>query len=153
LYLTKRRTEELQLQRVMMQLGPQHTDLDRYIYLINLLDHTKRSSTEPSCPIRRDFSDRVRPTIGEACLKFGHNLPPSAWHVSLNHPPRQGEGGLEKLAAERRFGSFASLMADDLGLGDLGKRRGYPHRQAAALHRVRRCAAAIPVAHVSRRGH
>jgi malate dehydrogenase (oxaloacetate-decarboxylating)(NADP+) len=32
-------TEDLQLHRVMMQLGHKNTDLDRYIYLINLLDH------------------------------------------------------------------------------------------------------------------
>jgi hypothetical protein len=34
-------TQELQLQRVMMQLGQKHTDLDRYIYLNNLLDHNE----------------------------------------------------------------------------------------------------------------
>jgi malate dehydrogenase (oxaloacetate-decarboxylating)(NADP+) len=34
-------TEELQLRRVMMQLGHKNTDLDRYIYLVNLLDHNE----------------------------------------------------------------------------------------------------------------
>jgi malate dehydrogenase (oxaloacetate-decarboxylating)(NADP+) len=29
----------VQLSRVMMQLGHKNTDLDRYIYLVNLLDH------------------------------------------------------------------------------------------------------------------
>jgi malate dehydrogenase (oxaloacetate-decarboxylating)(NADP+) len=32
-------SEDLQLRRVMMQLGHKTTDLDRYIYLVNLLDH------------------------------------------------------------------------------------------------------------------
>src|SRR3984893_13202561 len=32
-------TQDLQLRRVMMQLGHKNTDLDRYTYLINLLDH------------------------------------------------------------------------------------------------------------------
>jgi malate dehydrogenase (oxaloacetate-decarboxylating)(NADP+) len=66
-------TEELQLQRVMMQLGQKNTDLERYIYLINLLDHN-----EPLF-YRTVMSDPARflpivydPTIGEACLKFGH---------------------------------------------------------------------------------
>jgi malate dehydrogenase (oxaloacetate-decarboxylating)(NADP+) len=66
-------TEELQLRRVMMQLGQKHTDLDRYIYLINLLDHnetlfyrTLMSDPARFLPIVYD------PTIGEACLKFGH---------------------------------------------------------------------------------
>ena len=66
-------TEELQLERVMMQLGQKSTDLERYIYLINLLDHNE------TLFYRTVMSDPARflpivydPTIGEACLKFGH---------------------------------------------------------------------------------
>src|SRR5215475_1904605 len=66
-------TEDLQLSRVMMQLGHKSTDLDRYIYLVNLLDHNealfyRTVMSDPSrfLPIVYD------PTIGEACLKFGH---------------------------------------------------------------------------------
>lgn len=32
-------SEDLQVRRVIQQLGHKNTDLDRYIYLINLLDH------------------------------------------------------------------------------------------------------------------
>jgi malate dehydrogenase (oxaloacetate-decarboxylating)(NADP+) len=66
-------TEDLQLSRVIMQLGHKNTDLDRYIYLINLLDHNE------TLFYRTVMSDPARllpivydPTIGEACLKFGH---------------------------------------------------------------------------------
>jgi malate dehydrogenase (oxaloacetate-decarboxylating)(NADP+) len=66
-------TEDLQLQRVLLQLSQKHTDLDRYIYLVNLLDHNE------TLFYRTVMSDPVRflpivydPTIGEACLKFGH---------------------------------------------------------------------------------
>src|SRR6202049_3618603 len=66
-------TEDLQLSRVMMQLGHKNTDLDRYIYLINLLDHNE------TLFYRTVMADPARflpivydPTIGEACLKFGH---------------------------------------------------------------------------------
>jgi malate dehydrogenase (oxaloacetate-decarboxylating)(NADP+) len=66
-------TEDLQLSRVMMQLGHKSTDLDRYIYLTNLLDHNE------TLFYRTVMSDPARflpivydPTIGEACLKFGH---------------------------------------------------------------------------------
>ena len=66
-------TEELQLQRVNLQLAQKPTDLERYIYLMNLLDHnetlfyrTVMSDPERFLPIVYD------PTIGEACLKFGH---------------------------------------------------------------------------------
>jgi malate dehydrogenase (oxaloacetate-decarboxylating)(NADP+) len=64
---------DLQLSRVRMQLGQKTTDLDRYIYLINLLDHDetlfyRTIMADPAyfLPIVYD------PTIGEACLKFGH---------------------------------------------------------------------------------
>jgi malate dehydrogenase (oxaloacetate-decarboxylating)(NADP+) len=66
-------TEDVQIARVMMQLGHKNTDLDRYIYLINLLDHNetlfyRTVMSDPSrfLPIVYD------PTIAEACLKFGH---------------------------------------------------------------------------------
>jgi malate dehydrogenase (oxaloacetate-decarboxylating)(NADP+) len=64
---------DVQLSRVMMQLGHKSTDLDRYIYLVNLLDH------DETLFYRTVMSDPARflpivydPTIGEACLKFGH---------------------------------------------------------------------------------
>jgi malate dehydrogenase (oxaloacetate-decarboxylating)(NADP+) len=66
-------SEDLQLSRVMQQLGHKDTDLERYIYLINLLDHnetlfyrTLMSDPARFLPIVYD------PTIAEACLKFGH---------------------------------------------------------------------------------
>ncbi len=66
-------TEDLQLRRVLTQLGHKTTDLDRYIYLVNLLDH------DETLFYRTVMSDPARflpivydPTIGEACLKFGH---------------------------------------------------------------------------------
>jgi malate dehydrogenase (oxaloacetate-decarboxylating)(NADP+) len=66
-------TEDLQLSRIMMQLGHKNTDLDRYIYMSNLLDHNE------TLFYRTIMSDPARflpivydPTIGEACLKYGH---------------------------------------------------------------------------------
>ncbi|HET8924344.1 MAG TPA: NAD-dependent malic enzyme [Candidatus Acidoferrum sp.] len=66
-------SEDLQLQRVNLQLSQKPTDLERYIYLMNLLDHnetlfyrTLMSDPARFLPIVYD------PTIGEACLKFGH---------------------------------------------------------------------------------
>jgi malate dehydrogenase (oxaloacetate-decarboxylating)(NADP+) len=66
-------TEDLQLQRVNLQLAQKNTDLERYIYLMNLLDH------DETLFYRTVMSDPARflpivydPTIGEACLKFGH---------------------------------------------------------------------------------
>jgi malate dehydrogenase (oxaloacetate-decarboxylating)(NADP+) len=64
---------DMQLSRVNVQLGHKATDIDRYIYLVNLLDHNE------TLFYRTVMSDPARflpivydPTIGEACLKFGH---------------------------------------------------------------------------------
>ena len=35
----KTETEDLQLERVLLQLSHKTSDIDRYIYLVNLLDH------------------------------------------------------------------------------------------------------------------
>src|SRR5262249_55641326 len=66
-------SEDLQQQRVLRQLGHKNTALDRYIYLVNLLDN------DETLFYRTVMSDPARflpivydPTIGEACLKFGH---------------------------------------------------------------------------------
>src|SRR5215475_14325633 len=66
-------SEDLQLRRVLQQLGHKTTDLDRYLYLISLLDN------DETLFYRTVMSDPARflpivydPTIGEACLKFGH---------------------------------------------------------------------------------
>ncbi len=66
-------SEDLQLRRVLQQLGHKPTDLERYIYLVNLLDNdetlfyrTLMSDPARFLPIVYD------PTIAEACLQFGH---------------------------------------------------------------------------------
>src|SRR5262249_24893580 len=66
-------SEDIQLRRVLQQLGHKTADLDRYIYLVNLLDN------DETLFYRTVMSDPARflpivydPTIGEACLKFGH---------------------------------------------------------------------------------
>jgi malate dehydrogenase (oxaloacetate-decarboxylating)(NADP+) len=64
---------ETQLSRVLLQLKHKATDLDRFIYLMNLLDtnETLFYRTLMSDPAR--FLEIVyEPTIGEACLKFDH---------------------------------------------------------------------------------
>jgi malate dehydrogenase (oxaloacetate-decarboxylating)(NADP+) len=66
-------SEDLQLRRALQQLGHKTTDLERYIYLISLLDN------DETLFYRTVMSDPARflpivydPTIAEACLKFGH---------------------------------------------------------------------------------
>jgi malate dehydrogenase (oxaloacetate-decarboxylating)(NADP+) len=105
----------------MLQLSHKNTDLDRYIYLVNLLDHNE------TLFFRTIMSDPARflpivydPTIGEACLKFGHIYrQPRGMYLSIK---RRGEvTGVLKNWPEKdvRF-----ICVTDggrvLGLGDLG---------------------------------
>jgi malate dehydrogenase (oxaloacetate-decarboxylating)(NADP+) len=66
-------SEDIQLRRVMQQLGHKTTDFERYIYLNSLLDN------DEALFYRTAMSDPARflpivydPTIAEACLKYGH---------------------------------------------------------------------------------
>src|SRR6202795_5319813 len=114
-------TEELQLQRVMLQLSKKDTDLERYIYLNNLLDHNE------TLFYRTVMSDPARflpivydPTIGEACLTYGHIYrPPRGMYLSI---PRRGKG--RKFRKNGRKKNVRFICVTDggriLGLGDLG---------------------------------
>jgi malate dehydrogenase (oxaloacetate-decarboxylating)(NADP+) len=113
--------EDLQLRRVMMQLGHKATDLDRYIYLVNLLDHNE------TLFYRTIMSDPARflpiiydPTIGEACLKFGHIYrQPRGFYLSIERRGRVKEILKNWPEKDVRF-----ICVTDggriLGLGDLG---------------------------------
>src|SRR6201981_4044824 len=112
---------DVQLSRVMMQLGHKNTDLERYIYLINLLDHnevlfyrTIMSDPARFLPIVYD------PTIGEACLKFGHIYrQPRGMYLSMTRRGKVKEVLKNWPKKDVRF-----ICVTDggriLGLGDLG---------------------------------
>jgi malate dehydrogenase (oxaloacetate-decarboxylating)(NADP+) len=114
-------TEDQQLSRVIMQLGHKNTDLDRYIYLVNLLDHNE------TLFYRTVMSDPARflpivydPTIGEACLKFGHIYrQPRGMYLSIT---RRGE--VKEILRNWPQKDIRFICVTDggriLGLGDLG---------------------------------
>jgi len=114
-------TKDLQLQRVMLQLATKPTDLERYIYLINLLDH------DETLFYRTIMSDPARflpivydPTIGEACLKFGHIYrQPRGMYLSMARRGKVKEVLQNWPQKDVRF-----ICVTDggriLGLGDLG---------------------------------
>src|SRR3974390_2202484 len=114
-------SEELQLRRVMMQLGHKSTDLDRYIYLQNLLDHsevlfyrTVMSDPARFLPIVYD------PTIGEACLKFAQIYPqPRGMYLSITR-----RGKVKEILRNWPQKDVRFICVTDggriLGLGDLG---------------------------------
>lgn len=114
-------SEDLQLKRVMMQLAHKTTDLDRYIYLINLLDHNE------TLFYRTVMSDPARflpivydPTIGEACLKFGHIYrQPRGMYLSMSR-----RGKVKDVLKNWPQKDIRFICVTDggriLGLGDLG---------------------------------
>src|SRR5271165_458195 len=114
-------SEDLQLSRVMMQLGHKSTDLDRYIYLINLLDHNEKLfyRTVMSDPAR--FLPIVYdPTIGEACLKFGHIYrQPRGMYLSITRRGKVRDVLRNWPQKDVRF-ICVTDAGRILGLGDLG---------------------------------
>src|ERR1700758_3773594 len=114
-------TEDLQLSRVLLQLGHKNTDLDRYIYLTNLLDH------DETLFYRTIMSDPARflpivydPTIGEACLKFGHIFRgPRGMYLSIKR-----RGHVKEVLRHWPVQDVRVICVTDggriLGLGDLG---------------------------------
>ena len=114
-------TEDLQLQRVLLQLSHKTSDLDRYVYLANLLDHdetlfyrTLMSDPARFLPIVYD------PTIGEACLKFGHIFRgPRGMYLSIKR-----RGHVKEILRNWPVKDVRFICVTDggriLGLGDLG---------------------------------
>src|SRR6201993_2088867 len=114
-------TEDLQLQRVMLQLATKPTDLERYIYLISLLDNdetlfyrTLMSDPTRFLPIVYD------PTIGEACLKFGHiHRRARGLYLSITR-----KGHVKEVLRNWPVQDVRTICVTDagriLGLGDLG---------------------------------
>lgn len=114
-------SEDVQLQRVMLQLSHKHTDLDRYIYLVNLLDH------DETLFYRTIMSDPARflpivydPTIGEVCLKFGHIFrQPRGMYLSIDR-----RGHVKEILNNWPEKDIRFICVTNggriLGLGDLG---------------------------------
>jgi malate dehydrogenase (oxaloacetate-decarboxylating)(NADP+) len=114
-------SEDLQLRRVLLQLAQKNTDLDRYIYLVNLLDHNE------TLFYRTVMSDPARflpivydPTIAEACLKFGHLYrQPRGMYLSMTR-----RGKVKDVLKNWPQKDVRFICVTDggriLGLGDLG---------------------------------
>jgi malate dehydrogenase (oxaloacetate-decarboxylating)(NADP+) len=112
---------ETQLSRVSVQLKEKATDLDRFIYLMNLLDtnETLFYHTLMSDPAR--FLEIVYdPTIAEACLKFDHIMRrPQGMYLSITR-----KGHVKEVLQNWPVKDVRFICVTDggriLGLGDLG---------------------------------
>jgi malate dehydrogenase (oxaloacetate-decarboxylating)(NADP+) len=112
---------ETQLARVMLQLDIKNTDLDRFIYLMGLLDanETLFYRTLMSDPAR--FLEIVYdPTIAEACLKFDHIFRrPRGMYLSITRKGHVKEVLRNWPVKDVRF-ICVTNAGRILGLGDLG---------------------------------
>ena len=114
-------TIDTQLSRVLWQLQQKTSDLERYIYLMNLLEinETLFYHTLMSDPAR--FLEIVYdPTIGEACLKFDHILRrPRGMYLSITR-----KGHVKDVLRNWPVKDIRFICVTDagriLGLGDLG---------------------------------
>jgi malate dehydrogenase (oxaloacetate-decarboxylating)(NADP+) len=114
-------TIDIQLQRVLRQLGYKTTHYERYIFLMNLLDHNetlfyKTIMSNPAyfLPIVYD------PTIGEACLKFDVGFRQSrGMYLSIKQ-----RGRVKQILQNWPQKDVRFICVTDggriLGLGDLG---------------------------------
>ncbi|MEP6574762.1 MAG: NAD-dependent malic enzyme, partial [Gemmatimonadota bacterium] len=114
-------TLDLQLLRASKQLDAKTTDIERYIFLSQLIDHdeTLFYALIMSDPAR--FLPLVyTPTVGEACLRFGHLLRrPRGMYISIRRRGHVREVLRNWPETDVRF-----IVVTDgervLGLGDLG---------------------------------
>ncbi len=112
---------ERQARRVLQQLGHKTTDIERYVYLIALLDRNETLfyrvlMADPArfLPIVYD------PTVGEACLKFGHVYRrPRGVYLSMKRKGHVREVLRSWPQSDVRF-ICVSTGERILGLGDLG---------------------------------
>ncbi len=114
-------TIDRQAQRVLRQLGHKTTDIERYIYLIQVLD------ADETLFYRVVMSDPARflpivydPTVGEACLRFGHIYRhPRGMYVSIRN-----KGRVRQVLANWPEKDVRVICVSTgeriLGLGDLG---------------------------------
>lgn len=114
-------TIDMQHQRALQQLGQKTTDLERYIYLNQLIDsnetlffHVVMANPEYFLPILYD------PTIAEACLKFSHIYRrPRGMYISI-----KDRGKIRERLANWPDKNVRVICATSggriLGLGDLG---------------------------------
>ena len=114
-------SEDLQLRRVLKQLGDKNTDLERYIFLTQLHDvnealfyRTLMSDPARFLPIVYD------PTIAEACLKFSNIYRrPHSLYLSIAH-----KGHVKEVLRNWPVKDVRVICVTDggriLGLGDQG---------------------------------
>jgi malate dehydrogenase (oxaloacetate-decarboxylating)(NADP+) len=114
-------SEETQIQRVHLQLSKKSSDLEKYIFLSQLQDTNETLFYRVLMSDPAQFLPLVyTPTVGEACLQFGHLLRrPKGLYLSIKRKGRVREILRNWPQRDVRFIVVTSGQRI-LGLGDLG---------------------------------
>jgi malate dehydrogenase (oxaloacetate-decarboxylating)(NADP+) len=114
-------SEDTQIQRALLQLGQKPTDLEKYIYLSQLQDIDETLFYRLLMSDPASFLPLVyTPTVGEACLKFGHIIRrPKGLYLSMKRKGRIREVLRNWPERDVRF-IVVTSGERILGLGDLG---------------------------------
>ena len=114
-------TDEVQLQRVHLQLSEKTTDLERYIFLSSLQDNDETLFYKTVMSDPAQYMPLVyTPTVGEACQKFNQILRrPKGLYVSIKR-----RGRVREVLRNWPERDVRIIVVTDgeriLGLGDLG---------------------------------
>jgi malate dehydrogenase (oxaloacetate-decarboxylating)(NADP+) len=113
--------EDTQVRRVLLQFGQKPTDLEKYIFLSQLQDIDETLFYRVLMFDPAQFLPLVyTPTVGEACLQFGHIIRrPKGLYVSINRKGQVREVLRNWPERDVRFIVVTSGQRI-LGLGDLG---------------------------------
>ena len=114
-------TEDIQIRRVLLQLGQKPTDLEKYIFLSQLQDMDETLFYRLLMSDPAQFLPLVyTPTVGEACLQFGHIIRrPKGLYISIKRKARIRDILRNWPERDVRF-IVVTTGQRILGLGDLG---------------------------------
>ena len=114
-------TIDQQHRRILQQLGQKPTDLERYIYMIQLFDSNETLFYYVVMSDPAHFMPILyTPTVGEACLKFGHIYRrPHGMYISMDEKGHVREV-LKNWPEKDVRVVCATTGGRILGLGDLG---------------------------------
>jgi hypothetical protein len=128
---------ETRITRVLLQLKSKATDLDRFIYLINLLDANETVFYRTLMSDPAHFLEIVYdPTIAEACLKFDHIFRrPRGMYLSISR-----KGHVKEVLRNWPVKDVRFIYVIDGGRNSRPGRPGrqrhvHSNREAPALHR------------------
>ena len=114
-------SEDIQIRRVLLQLGQKPTDLEKYIFLSQLQDMDETLFYRLLMSDPAQFLPLVyTPTVGEACLQFGHIIRrPKGLYISIKRKGRIRDILRNWPERDVRF-IVVTTGQRILGLGDLG---------------------------------